>query len=76
MQTALEYLLKNLEEHHVYIYLMQDKLYDKIDIALKMEMEQIKLAWENGALPGIIKEHKCFRDYFEETYKKHGHETF
>ena len=76
MQTALEYLIKLLAEHHTFRVEMSDDFYDEIDKAFEMEREQILLAWENGSLPLFIKEHKCSRDYFEQTYKKHGDETF
>jgi hypothetical protein len=73
MNTALEFLLEmvkfNKEKMPQYFNVY-------IDLAFQMEREQIISAWENGALPAFIKEHKCSRDYFEQTYKKHGDETF
>ena len=41
-----------------------------IEKYLKMEREQIKLAWENGALPDIMKEYKNSRTYYSKTYGK------
>ena len=75
MQTALEYLLEQISKYDVNITKMPYTYKTLVDIAFEMEKEQIRLAWENGALPGLIKEHKCSRDYFEQTYKKHGDET-
>jgi hypothetical protein len=73
MQTAIEWLFEQYDKQDngeipisFYIYIEQ---------AFEMEREQILLAWENGSLPTIFKKHKCSRDYFEQTYKKHENET-
>lgn len=76
MQTSLEYLIQKLAEHQIYRVEMNHIFSHYVDIAFQKEREQILLAWENGALPEFLKENKCSRDYFEKTYKKHGHETF
>jgi hypothetical protein len=74
MKTAIEWLFEQYDKQDngeipisFYIYIEQ---------AFEMEREQILLAWENGALPAFFKEHKCSRDYFKQTYKKHVDETF
>lgn len=43
---------------------------DKFDLekAKAMEKEQITHAWENGALPDLLKEYKNSRTYYNETY--------
>jgi hypothetical protein len=76
MQTALEYLLEQIVKYDVNIIKLPHTYQQICDDAFKMETDQIRMAWENGALPAFIKEHKCSRDYFEQTYKKHGDETF
>ena len=74
-QTAIEKLIESVEYWNINIDCKN--LFKQICIqAAKIEKEQIKLAWENGALPTFIKEHKSSRDYFEQTYKKNGDETF
>jgi len=44
---------------------------DKVlEQAKAMEKEQITHAWENGALPDLLKEFKNSRIYYNETYGK------
>jgi hypothetical protein len=76
MQTAIEYLIQEIAQYDVTINKLPFTFKNICDKAFEMEKHQILLAWENGALPGFIKEHKYSKDYFEQTYKKHGHETF
>lgn len=76
MQTSLEYLIQKLAEHQIYRVEMNDIFSHYVNIAFQMERDQIILAWENGALPNFMKEYANSRNYFEQTYKKHGNETF
>jgi hypothetical protein len=76
MKTALEYLIKEIAQYDVTINKLPFTFKNICDKAFEMEKHQILLAWENGSLPAFFKEHKCSRDYFEQTYKKHEDETF
>ena len=61
-QTAVEWLeleLKKLPMVDVTQVFQQAKA---------MEKEQITHAWENGALPDLLKEYKNSRTYYNETY--------
>ena len=49
---------------------LREKYKDKIKQAKQKEREQIIQAWENGALPDLIKEYKNSRTYYNETYGK------
>jgi tRNA1(Val) A37 N6-methylase TrmN6 len=74
-QTAIEKLIESVQYWNINIDCKN--LFKQICIqALEIEKEQIKLAWENGALPDIIKEYKCSKDYFEQTYKHIKNEDF
>jgi hypothetical protein len=75
MQTAVQMLIESVKYWNIKIDC--PNLYKAIcEQALEIEMQQIKLAWENGALPNFIKEHLSSRDYFEQNYKNHEDETF
>ena len=39
-----------------------------VDQAKQKEKERILHAWENGALPDLLKEYKNSRTYYSETY--------
>jgi hypothetical protein len=74
MKTALEWLFEQYNKHDNEE--IPISFYIFIEHALQMEKEQILLAWENGSLPAMLKEYKCSRDYFKETYKKNVDETY
>ena len=60
-QTAVEWLRG----------ISQYRELDKFDWeqALQIEKEQIRHAWENGALPDVLKEYRNSRTYINETYE-------
>lgn len=76
MKTAIQFLLDEIAKYDVQIIKMPYTYNTICEMAFKIEKDQIIQAWENGALPAFIKEHKCSRDYFEQTYKNHQDETF
>ena len=79
-KTAVKWLIKELEEQKlIKLDKLSTILFNKnfatryeliIEQAKQMEKEQIKQAWENGALPDLLKEYKNSRTYFEQTFKK------
>jgi len=73
MQTALQWLSEQIEYNRIEMPITFNIVFEQ---AFEREEQQIILAWENGSLPSMLKEHKCSRDYFEQTYKNHGDETF
>jgi hypothetical protein len=67
-QTAVEWLIHELNTRQKPLDNSQiDELFEE---AKAMEKEQITHAWENGALPDLLKEHKNSRTYYNETYNK------
>jgi len=73
-QTAVEWLeieIRELEatrnERSLSLHL--DLYNEYFKQAKQMEKEQITHAWENGALPDLLKEHKNSRTYYNETFK-------
>jgi hypothetical protein len=69
INTALEFLLEMVKFNNEK---MPEYFFIYIDLALQMEREQIMTAWENGSLPGMFKEYKSSRNYFENTYQKYS----
>jgi len=77
--TAVEWLIdqlisldKELEgrrknEDATILKLNPTKLFEQAKV---IEKEQITHAWENGALPDLLKEFKNSRIYYNETYGK------
>jgi hypothetical protein len=78
-QTAVEWLIEQLikmdkeldgrrkNEDATVLKLNPIKLFEQ---AKAMEKDQIVHAWENGALPDLLKEFKNSRIYYNETYNK------
>jgi len=73
-QTAVEWLLyeqfklnmtKGLTKSQ---YLARRKANE--EQAKAMEKDQIRQAWENGALPDLLKEYKNSRTYYKDLYEK------
>jgi hypothetical protein len=71
--TAVDWLFTTLDNILELYPSEWSKVSKAVEEAKAMEKEQITHAWENGALPDLLKEHKNSRTYYNETYnKQHG----
>jgi hypothetical protein len=73
-QTAVEWLVNELENHHVFHDIKNTVAYQQ---AKEMEKEQIKDAYEQGESDGykqfiinIDKRYESFEQYYKETYER------
>lgn len=60
VQFLIAYLLQNCD--------LTDDDIRKFEVALFLEEQQIKLAWENGALPDLLKEYKNSKSFFTNVF--------
>jgi hypothetical protein len=64
-QTAVEWLIEQLEQHHVKIDIKNTVVYQQ---AKAMEKKQIINGWDNGFLDYQISMHEDAEQYYIDTY--------